>query len=86
MKSVSADIVYGKIVPSSAADKVVVTRKSSISYVGGDKTRKNSGSPGYLKGMPIKTGDKFVPDDVKKVPYINEPINGFQLLAGDNQG
>ena len=49
-------------------------------------TRKNSGSPGYLKGMPIKTGVQIVPDDVKKLPYINEKINGFQLLSGDNQG
>jgi len=36
--------------------------------------------------MPLKIGNKFVPDDVAKLAYINEPVNGFQLLAGDNQG
>lgn len=50
------DIVYGSITASSATTPVSITRKSSVFYKGSLEARKNSGAPGYIKGLNLKTG------------------------------
>lgn len=48
--------------------------------------RRNSGSPGYIKGFPVKTGTLEVPPDQPTKAYIKEPVQAFPLLGGDNTG
>jgi len=50
------------------------------------KSRPNSGSPGYIKGLPLKTADLVIPSDVTQPTYMEEPVKGFPLLGADNDG
>jgi len=81
-----ADIVYGKWTPAAATDPASITRKTSLTYLEREGSRLNSGAPGYKKGSLLKTGTLFKPADPAALPYVNEPINGFPLLGGDNSG
>lgn len=49
-------------------------------------SRKNSGSPGYIKGLPVKTGTLVIPEQNPTQAYLKEPMQAFPLLGGDNKG
>lgn len=70
--SVVADIVYGKMTQQTGP--VTVTRKTSLTYLQDQYGRKNSGSPGYIKGLPVKTGTLVVPINNPTQAYLNEPV------------
>ena len=92
---VSLDVVYGKITPdaSDPTKKYTIPRKTSITFYEDDRFRLNSGSPGYLRGLPIKTGKSSGVQTVadgdgegKRVEWVNEPVSGFYLRGADNEG
>lgn len=84
---VIANIVYGSIKPTSPTTPVSITRKFSISYMESENSRQNSGGPGYVNGMLLKTGTELVVNnDITIPPHVKEPISGFPLLGADNQG
>lgn len=56
---------------------------SSVSFYEKDSTRKTSGSPGYIKGKPIKVGTKVVKNSKT---YVEEPVDGFYLRGANNKG
>ena len=80
-----ADIVYGKWTPV-ASEPASITRKTSLTFLESESSRLNSGSPGYIKGVQLKTGQLIKPTDPAQLSYINEPVNGFPLLGADNSG
>jgi hypothetical protein len=86
---ITVDVVVGKITPTTTDTPVTITRQTSIHFYSGDNSRRNSGSPGYIKGMPLKTGilsTKVVGADPTSVPYIVEPVSGFYLRGAKNNG
>ena len=57
IKEAFIDIVYGKIVPATATTPVSISRKTSVNfYQDALLSIQNSGSPGYIKGQPLRTG------------------------------
>jgi hypothetical protein len=56
IENVTVDVVYGKITPASCSAKVPLTRKTSWQFKQSFYSRKNSGGPGYIKGLKILTG------------------------------
>lgn len=85
----TVDVVYGKLTPATVETLVQITRQTSIHFYSGDNSRRNSGSPGYIKGMPLKTGilsTKVKDADPTADAYIVEPISGFYLRGANNQG
>jgi hypothetical protein len=89
LTAASVDVVLGKLVPATKDTKVLITRQTSVHFYTGDNARQNSGSPGYIKGMPLKTGvlSTSVKDaDPTEKAYILEPISGFYLRGAKNNG
>jgi hypothetical protein len=85
----SVDVVYGKIVPPTATTPVQITRRTSVHFYTGVNTRQNSGSPGYIKGMPLKTGilsTALKGADPNSKAYVVEPVSGFYLRGAKNTG
>ena len=54
----TVDLVYGSVAATDG-QKVMIPRKTSLTYVESDKSRTNSGSVGYLKGMKLKVGTRI---------------------------
>jgi hypothetical protein len=48
--NVTVDVVYGDFTPTSCSDILQPTIKSSLQFKQSIYARKNSGSPGYIKG------------------------------------
>jgi hypothetical protein len=83
------DIVYGSIKPETLDSEVSISRKTSIIFTGAVEARRNSGAPGYIKGLKLKTGtlstDKMSGiEKAKANAYILEPVDGFKLLGANN--
>ena len=83
------DIVYGSITPKTKTSPVGITRKTSVFYKENLEARRNSGSPGYIKGLQLKTGtlstdNMSAIEASKSKAYILEPVNGFKLLGANN--
>ena len=81
-----ADIVYGKFTPAATDTPVAIVRKTSMKFIQNEKARHNSGEPGYIKGMQIKTANIKNPTDATKPAYMLESKNGFTFLGADNTG
>ena len=87
------DLVYGSL-QNGCDDTYIHTFnvKTSVTYLEDKDSRKLSGSPGYLRGMPVIIGQ------VEKVPItdesgstsledqININLDGFPLRGADDQG
>lgn len=54
---IKADMVYGKIKPASLTQPVSISRKTSLRFIESDNSRSNSGAPGYIKSLPLLTGE-----------------------------
>ena len=81
--AVKADVVYGKIKPKTPNDIVSVTRRTSVRFMESENSRQNSGSPGYLKGYPVLTGDlKPLSTDSTKF-FIEQPLSPFSIIGAD---
>jgi hypothetical protein len=66
---------------------VSIARKTSVVFLEDIvNSRINSGAPGYIKGLPLKTGTLVSDPASTKKPYIIEPKNGFPLIGADNTG
>lgn len=62
-----------------------------MTYKGSTEARQNSGAPGYIKGLKLKTGTLSTAsmtgiEAAKAKPYIYEPVDGFKLRGANNQG
>jgi len=90
------DIVYGSITPEkTTAGEVLpvsIIRKTEVVYKGSLEARRNSGAPGYIKGLKLKTATKSTDPDkmtdrikaAKAIPYLLEPVEGFKLFGANN--
>lgn len=88
---VLADVVLGKTKPVDKATKVSIQRKTSIRFMQSEDSRQNSGNPGYIKDLPVLTGELIFPKvDVitqkQDKPYIKQSKTGFSFLGADETG
>jgi len=80
------DLVYGKITAADGS-RVMIPRKTSLTFVESDRSRTNSGAVGYLKGKNLRVGTgKSKQYSTGKKEWIIEPASGFYLRGATNDG
>lgn len=52
----TADLVFGKYVPASLDESTSIGFKTSLTFYQNDDFQLTSGTPGYIKGLPLRIG------------------------------
>ena len=55
----TVDLVYGRVT-AAAGPRIMIPRKTSLTFVESDGSRTNSGSIGYLRGKNLRVGARQV--------------------------